>query len=142
MTRAHEYGIGKYQTELEIGEQSVPIHTGQLPEENHTRSLTTHTRSQPIHSYQLRLQDQECFAWNEGSEERKTITSEVGGHKVLSLIQIRDPGFRSLLHDDLEEQESGDENRTPQHCLFLTHLKFAHTVQAQCHFSVPISNTP
>jgi hypothetical protein len=138
MTRVHEYGIGKYQTELETGGQSMPICTGQLTEGNHARSPPT--CSDNPYSHQLRLKDQECFAWNERSEERKMVTSEVGGHKVLPLIQIRDPGFRSLLHDDLEEQETGMKTRQPSIVFFLTYLKFAHAVQS--HFSVPISNTP
>lgn len=41
MTKALEYGIGKYQTEQETGGQSVSIRTGQLPEESHTWSQLT-----------------------------------------------------------------------------------------------------
>lgn len=42
MTKALEYGIGKYQTEQETGGQSVSIRTGQLPEESHAWSQPTH----------------------------------------------------------------------------------------------------
>lgn len=107
MTKALEYGIGKYQTELETGGQSVSIRTGQVPEESHTWSQPTQGDNLCIVT-NLDLRSR-MLSWNEGSEEGKAITSEVGGHKVLPLIQIGDPGFRSLLHDDLKEQEGGDE---------------------------------
>lgn len=41
-----------------------------------------------------------ALLWGEGSE-KKSITSEVRGHQVLPLVQIRHPGLRSLLHDHL-----------------------------------------
>lgn len=39
--------------------------------------------------------------WEGESGEGKSITSEVRGHQVLPLVQIRHPGLRSLLHNHL-----------------------------------------
>ena len=65
----------------------------------------------------------------EGSGEGQSITSEVRGHEVLPLVQVRHPGLGSLLHDHLGgETKGGNENcriqpsmlpSTPYNCLYL-----------------------
>lgn len=76
---AHAHGIGKYQTELEIGGQSEPICTGQLPEEN-----TTQARRQPIHSHQLDL-------------KIKKILPGIKGQKRERPLPVRSEGTRYFL---------------------------------------------
>lgn len=98
---------GKCIRELVMGKKGVTIFESPNSRESHSLSSSLLPLSLTISHMQEGL----GVLCHGRVRRRKSITSEVRGHQVLPLVQIRHPGLRSLLHDHLgEEAESGNEN--------------------------------